>query len=239
MSKPKLVYSLAPIGLALIVGLLFRDVFVQKGVAMKQRLRGQHTVEDRLTQFEASVKARLADDFAAIDVSYPPREMTLVGLKEEKQLEVWVSNPPKLLKTYPILAASGHAGPKLKEGDKQVPEGLYRIESLNPNSLYHLALRVNYPSPFDQKMGAADGRTDLGSDIMIHGNRVSIGCLAMGDEAAEELFVLAARTGVKNIRVILSPVDFRVRNLPAGAGQTPTWTTVLYEEIRAALEPLQ
>jgi hypothetical protein len=37
-----------------------------------------------------------------------------------------------------------------------------------------------------------DGRKNLGSNIMIHGKNCSVGCLAMGDEAAEELFVLAA-----------------------------------------------
>ena len=44
---------------------------------------------------------------------------------------------------------------------------------------------------------------------MIHGSSVSVGCLAMGDPAIEELFVLAAETGLENIKVILSPVDFR------------------------------
>ena len=42
---------------------------------------------------------------------------------------------------------------------------------------------------------------------MIHGNAVSIGCLAMGDSAAEDLFVLAALTGIKNIDVILDNGD--------------------------------
>jgi hypothetical protein len=61
------------------------------------------------------------------------------------------------LKTYPILAGSGTLGPKLVEGDGQVPEGLYRVESLNPNSSFHLALRVNYPNEFDRAKGKLDG----------------------------------------------------------------------------------
>jgi murein L,D-transpeptidase YafK len=165
----------------------------------------------------------------------------LVGLKQEKLLEVWVrgeQTPFRLLKTYPILGASGKLGPKLREGDYQVPEGLYRIESLNPNSLYHLALRVNYPNASDKERARAEGREHPGSDIMIHGKTCSIGCLAMGDQAAEDLFILAAETGVEHISVILSPVDFRVRQLPADMPPVPPWTDELYGQVKAELDKL-
>ena len=69
---------------------------------------------------------------------------------------------------YPILAASGVLGPKLREGDKQVPEGIYGAEALNPNSKFHLSIRLNYPNTFDRRMAQSDGRTQLGGDIMIH-----------------------------------------------------------------------
>jgi murein L,D-transpeptidase YafK len=139
------------------------------------------------------------------------------------------------VRAFPILAASGGAGPKLREGDGQVPEGLYKIELLNPNSSYHLSLRVSYPNAWDREHGRADGRTKLGGDIMIHGKAASVGCLAMGDPAAEDLFVLAAKTGIKNIEVILSPLDFRVRKFSAPEG-SPAWTAELYEQIKAALK---
>ena len=121
----------------------------------------------------------------------------------------------------------------------QVPEGLYRIESLNPNSLYHLALRVDYPNQFDRAKGRADGREDLGGDIMIHGKSCSIGCLAMGDPAAEELFVLAAETGIDNLSVILTPVDFRTDELPAEMPKGPDWTPELYASIKRELMKLE
>lgn len=197
---------------------------------------------DRLSEFGAIVRARLQPRFSEIGVSYPPKKLVLFGLKQEKQLEVWVSGGStgfRLLKTYPILAASGVIGPKLREGDKQVPEGLYKIESLNPNSRFHLALRVNYPNTFDQERGRRDGRTHLGSDIMIHGGAASIGCLAMGDQAAEDLFVLAAETGIQNISVILAPIDFRVRELSTNLPPLPEWTPELYSDIRKALAPLK
>jgi murein L,D-transpeptidase YafK len=133
---------------------------------------------------------------------------------------------------------SGVLGPKLKEGDLQVPEGLYRLESLNPNSLYHLALRVNYPNSQDRLWGKQDGRSKLGSDIMIHGNTGSVGCLAMGDEAAEDLFVLAAETGIDHVSIILAPVDFRTRQLPSQMTSLPPWAGQLYETIRKELQKL-
>ena len=207
--------------------------------SVTQTAKGQKTVAARVAEFGASVDERLAPRFREIGASYPPRRIALIGLKQEKSLELWASTTNgqfRHVKTYPILAASGRLGPKLREGDRQVPEGLYKIESLNPNSSFHLSLRVNYPNEFDRKKAAQESRTDPGSDIMIHGKSTSIGCLAMGDPAAEELFVLAARTGVKNIELILSPVDFRVRELPADMPSVPAWMPPLYAEIRKKLE---
>ena len=129
--------------------------------------------------------------------------------------------------------------PRLREGDKQVPEGIYKIESLHPNSLFHLALRLNYPNDFDKEKAAIDGRTNLGGDIMIHGSDVSIGCLAMGDEAAEDLFVLASETGIENISVLLSPVDFRDNGLSGNTKDIPAWTRVLYTKIGKKIDNLE
>lgn len=117
----------------------------------------------------------------------------------------------------------------------QVPEGFYAIESLNPNSAYHLSLRVSYPNAQDRLQAKAEGRTKLGGDIMIHGKALSAGCLAMGDEAAEELFVLAALTGIDRIRVILSPVDFRKTELPADLPPLPAWVSTLHASLKTEL----
>lgn len=196
---------------------------------------------ERVAEYGPAVRARLAPAFLEAGVAYPPRRVLLLGFKQERQLEVWGAGEDdrlKLLKTYPILGASGRIGPKLQEGDRQVPEGFYSIESLNPNSLFHLALRVNYPNEHDRARAKAEGRTHLGGDIMIHGSTSSVGCLAMGNEAAEDLFVLAAETGIQNTSVILSPVDFRVRDLPGDVPALPVWTNELYAQIRAALSAL-
>jgi hypothetical protein len=229
--------------LLVVIGLV--PVRARVGAAVAGALRtmkGRKTVEDRVAEYGKSVHGRLEPRFREIGIAYPPKSMTLVGLKQERILEVWVApeaGEMRLLKRYPVLAASGRLGPKLKQGDEQVPEGLYRIESLNPNSLFHLSLRVNYPNAFDRAKGAQDGRTHLGSDIMIHGDAVSVGCIAIGDEAAEELFVLAAETGVDKISVILSPVDFRVRKLPPKVPPLPAWVSELYPQVEKALSGLR
>lgn len=113
------------------------------------------------------------------------------AFKEERVLELFVrdeaSGTFELLRSYPIVAASGSLGPKLAEGDGQVPEGFYFVgpEAMNPNSSYHLSFNIGYPNAYDR----AHGRT--GSYIMIHGSNVSIGCLAMTDEKIEEIYTLA------------------------------------------------
>lgn len=199
------------------------------------------SIADRLAQYGESARSRWAPWFAALGVDYPPARVTLVGLKAARTLEVWVAaadGPWKFLRVYPILGMSGGLGPKLREGDQQVPEGINRVESLNPNSLYHLSLRVNYPNDEDRAQGRVDGRNQLGSDIMIHGNTCSIGCLAMGDEAAEDLFVLAAETGIENMSVLLAPLDFRVKEWPKDGPPIPAWVAARYRSIRKELSQL-
>jgi len=202
------------------------------------RVHHQKTVSDRVHEYGAVVRARLQPQFERAGVPYPPKLLTLVALKEERRLEVYAaasSQKPAFITSYPILAASGRLGPKLREGDLQVPEGIYGIESLNPNSLYHLALRIDYPNEFDHSHAQAEGRTTLGGDIMIHGSDGSVGCLAMGDETAEDLFVLSALAGIKNVQVIVAPVDLRVRKAPAPIKPPPSWLPELYRLIEAAL----
>ncbi len=198
------------------------------------------TIAERLAQYGAAARARLKPYFEKQQVAYPPAQIALIGLKQEKILEVYARNGTndfKRIRSYPILAASGGAGPKLREGDRQVPEGIYGIESLNPNSRFHLSLRVDYPNAFDREQAAREGRSNLGGDIMIHGSNVSVGCLAMGDKVAEDLFVLAADTGLKNITVVLAPVDFRDEHKTVSASaHLPAWTAELYEKLRTRLK---
>ncbi|MDR0353618.1 MAG: L,D-transpeptidase family protein, partial [Opitutaceae bacterium] len=207
--------------------------------AVTARVSRPASVRQRLRQYGDAVRSRMEPLFKTAGVAYPAARLAFVGLKEEKRLELWAANPEgpmRLVKTYPIKAASGGPGPKLREGDRQVPEGIYAIESLNPNSRYHLSLRVNYPNAFDRARAKEENRANLGGDIMVHGKAVSIGCLAMGDEAIEELFVLAALTGAKNIEVLLCPRDLRARAC-SPPGNAPAWTALVYQNLQTALVP--
>jgi len=205
--------------------------------AEKTRVR-PYSVQDRLAHFEETVRLRLARDFLAAEAAWPPGQLDLLAFKLEKRLEAYVPGKggrPVFLKAYPILAASGSLGPKLREGDLQVPEGIYRVEYLNPNSRFHLSMKLDYPNADDRNQARAEGRTRLGGDIMIHGNQVSIGCLAVGDPAAEDLFVLAALAGVDRVRVLIAPVDFRERELPRNAN-TLSWMGDRYTRLAQELE---
>jgi hypothetical protein len=213
---------------------------LQKRMSDRQS-RTHFSVEDRLRQYEPAAGPRLKAVFDQAGVTYPPARVVLVGLKTERMLQVYAGGAGGALRfvhEYPIQAASGNPGPKLREGDGQVPEGIYKIDSLNPNSLYHLALRVGYPNDWDEAQARKDGRKDLGGDIMIHGGAGSMGCLAMGNEVIEDIFVLAARVGIENVRLILCPVDFRVRDLPPSMPPVPAWTGELYTSLKSELAPL-
>lgn len=199
------------------------------------------TVESRLAEFGAKADARWKPFFAKAGVAYPAKRYTFVALKDTKTLEVYAGDttgPMRFIRTLPILAASGVAGPKLKQGDCQVPEGVYAVESLNPRSLYHVALRVNYPNADDRARAKAEGRVKLGGDIMIHGSNGSVGCLAMGDPAAEDLFTLAARSGKDSVALIFCPTDFRKNPKFAAPVGAPTWTAERYAELKKRLSEL-
>jgi hypothetical protein len=194
------------------------------------------TLADALRRYGAGARARMRPSFTRVGVAYPPKSLALLVFKRERRLSVWAEDRGRwrYLRAYPILAASGNAGPKLREGDYQVPEGLYRIAWLNPASSYHLSMKVDYPNAFDRQMAARDGRTRLGGDIFIHGKNLSIGCVAIGDPAIEELFTLVADTGAGKVRVVIAPNDMRARGAIAPLSP-PLWIGKLYASIAAAL----
>ncbi|MCE9589937.1 MAG: L,D-transpeptidase family protein [Planctomycetes bacterium] len=216
--------------------------FTPRGHRLWVLLKGGATVEERLNQYGPAARERLLPAFKAAGVRYPAADLKLVAIKNERLLQVYAmdarANGYKFIKSYPILAASGVLGPKLQEGDKQVPEGVYRIADLNPNSRFHLALWVAYPNTYDRLQAVRENRTNLGGDIMVHGGSSSVGCLAMGDPAIEEIFTAVAETGLGHTTLVLSPWDMRYVPPDLGPLKLPPWTRELYNVIRLELIPL-
>jgi hypothetical protein len=200
-------------------------------------VRRQRTVADAVAIYGPAARTRLQPYFKRAHVLYPPRRLAFLVFKKERRLAVWARDDKsgwRFIRDYAVLAASGKSGPKLRQGDYQVPEGIYRIALLNPASSYHLSMLVGYPNEFDRAQAARDHRTNLGGDIYIHGKNLSIGCVAIGDTAIEELFTLAADTGIARIKAILAPNDLRIAGPPMEQA-TPLWIVRLWQSIGAAL----
>ncbi|KZL20645.1 hypothetical protein PsAD2_01131 [Pseudovibrio axinellae] len=146
--------------------------------------------------------------------------------KEEAALEVWKQQGSQyqLFKTYEICSYSGKLGPKLKEGDKQAPEGFYRVSSnqLNPHSVNHLAFNIGFPNSYDR----ANNRT--GSFLMVHGNCLSAGCYAMTDAHMEEIYLLvetAQKGGQRSVPTHIFPFRMTETNMikHASSEWVPFW----------------
>jgi murein L,D-transpeptidase YafK len=135
--------------------------------------------------------------------------------KEESEFEVWKEDKTgrfALLKTYPICRWSGELGPKIKQGDRQAPEGFYTITPglMNPNSNYYLAINTGFPNAYDR----ANGRT--GAFLMIHGDCSSAGCYAMTDEQVAEIYALARESffgGQKSFQIQAYPFRMSPLNM--------------------------
>lgn len=210
---------------------------------LRRKCYGEWTLDERVKRYAPEVDQRFQPIFQTLNLPYPPTEVAYIAFKDTQHLEVYARAKSQVwhhIKTYPILALSGKPGPKLKEGDRQVPEGMYRAAFLNPNSRFHLSIRLNYPNEFDQQMAHIDNRTQLGGDIMIHGNAVSIGCLAVGNRAAEDLFILASHVSKEHVYILISPTDFRQPNAPSitaltSQSEQPHWLGGLYAQLQKQL----
>ncbi len=182
---------------------------------------------DRAAAAAARVRPALTADLAVLGLQLDD-PVFLRAFKEEMLLELFVRDRAtekfRLFRTYPIAAGSGGLGPKLAEGDGQVPEGFYFVPpaALKPTSQYHLAFNLGYPNAYDR----IHQRT--GSSIMVHGNQISIGCLAMTDAKIEEIYTLCAAAldgGQPFFRVHMFPFRMTDERLAKAAGDAwePFW----------------
>jgi len=141
--------------------------------------------------------AKLARALEAAGVAHP-RGLLLRVFKEERVLEMWAAASPGgpfvHVGDHAVCASSGGPGPKARAGDGQVPEGLYRVTTLNPWSRFHLSLRLDYPNAADRARNPGVPVSALGGEIFIHGDCVTIGCVPLGDEGIEEVYLAALET---------------------------------------------
>jgi len=162
--------------------------------------------------------------------SSPGAAMMIRIFKQSSEFEVWKqtkAGPYKLYNTYKICAWSGVLGPKIKEGDRQAPEGFYNITPalMNPNSNYYLSFNTGFPNKFDRSWG----RT--GANLMVHGDCSSAGCYSMTDESVAEIYALARESfngGNPVIQMQIFPFRMTPQNLALVASNTnlPFWMDI-------------
>lgn len=175
--------------------------------------RNQTFDGDRVAQARHWVEADLSRDLSAAGLQWGT-PIFLRAFKSEQQLELWIQDSTRfrLFRSYPICKVPGVLGPKRKEGDLQVPEGLYWIEVFNPKSSYHLSLGINYPNASDRIL--SDPKKP-GGEIYIHGNCVSVGCIPLTDEKIREVYLLALEAknaGQTQIPVHIFPCRMTLEN---------------------------
>ncbi len=153
-------------------------------------------------------------------------DLFLRAFKKEEILEVWIKTKTaseyQLLTSYHFCKNSGRLGPKRKEGDRQIPEGVYRISHFNPKSNFLLSLKVNYPNISDVILSDA---TSPGSDIYVHGGCQTTGCIPLTNDKIQELYLLAieAYEEGKSIPIHIFPTKNFEENLDEDSEHFPFW----------------
>ncbi len=155
--------------------------------------------------------------FSEKNLSFMKFQLFIRAFKKEQALEVWIKEKGKeeftLLHTYDFCTTSGELGPKRREGDLQIPEGVYHINHFNPQSNFFLSLGLNYPNTSDKILSHA---TKPGGSIYIHGNCVTIGCIPITDDKIKELYILAVEArnnGQEKIPVHVFPTRLDKENV--------------------------
>lgn len=142
--------------------------------------------------------------------------------KTESEMEIWKEKDGAfvLFASYPICHWSGSLGPKLRQGDKQAPEGFYTVgkKQLRHVGRWPRSLHLNFPNVYDQ----AEART--GSDILIHGGCTSVGCFAMTNPVSDEIHRLttaAIDAGQEHVPIHVFP--FRMTDDNLTSHPSPAW----------------
>jgi murein L,D-transpeptidase YafK len=179
---------------------------------------------DRIERQRAAAEGALpltgTPDLSAFDARLAERGIKLGAplfiraFKAESELEVWAMKDGRyvLFASYPVCQWSGTIGPKVRESDKQTPEGFYTVtrKQLHRSARHPKALNLGFPNPLDKSFA----RT--GSYLLIHGGCSSIGCFAMTDTIIEEIWRIseaALKEGQDHIPVHSFPFRMTDENM--------------------------
>lgn len=215
--------------------LLISLLFMFQQASFKETQRAHSRVKIAYSEKETIVKQYFSDKKLSMDKF----QVFLRAFKKEEVLEVWVKEKAKeqfsLLHTYDFCSSSGTLGPKRKEGDLQIPEGIYYINHFNPLSNFYLSLGINYPNESDKILS---DKKHPGGAIYIHGNCVTIGCIPITDEKIKELYVIAVEArsgGQEKIPVHIFPTKLDVNGIDFLQKETADIETISFWE---SLQPV-
>ncbi|MCS6935811.1 MAG: L,D-transpeptidase family protein [Chitinophagales bacterium] len=107
-------------------------------------------------------------DSAYFKATIPPGTVIDSISVEKKSHIMEVFAQGKLIKKYRIALGTSPVGPKRFQNDRKTPEGLYYIDSKNPNSQFYKNLGISYPNADDIAYARRHGKSP-GGDVKIHG----------------------------------------------------------------------
>jgi murein L,D-transpeptidase YafK len=192
------------------MNILYLLILISEGISKISNFESEQKLFPRVSQAYSNKEQTVINTLRENKISENEFQLAILAFKAENRLEIWAGNTNlkmQKIKEIEICAKSGRPGPKRKEGDGQVPEGFYFIQRFNPTSSFHLALEVSYPNASDRILGRGN---NLGGEIMIHGECVTIGCLPMTNEGIEEIYIYAVKAkqnGQKKIPVYIFPFE--------------------------------
>jgi murein L,D-transpeptidase YafK len=205
----------------------------------KQEQLRHARVKTAFEEKEGTVKSY----FYQKNLGYNDFQLFIRAFKKEKLMEVWVKETSKekyvLLHSYDFCSTSGNLGPKRKEGDLQIPEGIYTINHFNPQSNFYLSLGINYPNASDKIL--SDPKHPGGA-IYLHGNCVTIGCIPITDDKIKELYILAVDVrnyGQEKIPVHIFPSRLSTEQFITLKKEYPTGTVAFWENLKVIYDDFE
>lgn len=170
-------------------------------------------------------KQIIVDDLlAANDTHQGKFALKMQAFKAERILEIFIkpfAGEWRMVRAYPFCSFSGALGPKQEEGDRQIPEGIYKVAVFNSKSKFYLSMGLDYPNERDMKLANPQRP---GSDIYIHGGCRTVGCIPITDEKIAELFLLA-QAAQGDIIVTIVPYKVNDENRLKYNAQYPQWVS--------------